>query len=119
MDNNGFSDVRLFYTKTASAKYISHLDVMRAFQRAFRRARIPVWYTEGFHPHLYLTFALPLSLGYESLCESVDFRVTEDMTMEELERRLREALPPGFGVMSVGKPEMQPSEIKTALYVLK
>ena len=63
MENNGFRDLRLFYTKTGSAKYISHLDVMRAFQRAFRRSKIPVWYTEGFHPHLYLTFALPLSLG--------------------------------------------------------
>ena len=71
---NNYVDVRLFYSKTGSAKYISHLDTMRAFQRAFRRCRdLDFWYTEGFNPHLYLTFALPLSLGYESGAETVDF----------------------------------------------
>jgi len=116
VENNGFRDLRLFYTKTGSAKYISHLDVMRAFQRAFRRSKIPVWYTEGFHPHLYLTFALPLSLGYESLSESVDFRVTGEISDDDLSSRLAEALPPGFRVMSVAPPEMEPSAIKYAVY---
>ena len=69
-----YKEARVFYTKTGRAKYISHLDVTRCFQRALQRAGLSVWYTEGFNPHSYLTFTLPLSLGYESLCESMDKR---------------------------------------------
>ncbi|HPR39512.1 MAG TPA: DUF2344 domain-containing protein, partial [Oscillospiraceae bacterium] len=47
-DVQNFTEIRLFYTKTGSAKYISHLDVMRAFQRALKRTKIKFWYTEGF-----------------------------------------------------------------------
>ncbi|HNW03952.1 MAG TPA: TIGR03936 family radical SAM-associated protein [Oscillospiraceae bacterium] len=115
-DAQNFTDVRLFYTKTGSAKYISHLDVMRAFQRALKRTKIGVWYTEGFHPHLYLNFALPLSLGYESLCECVDFRLLEDIPFEELAARVGAALPAGFGVVSAGAPVMKVSEIHRADY---
>lgn len=111
-----FTDIRLFYTKTGSAKYISHLDVMRAFQRALKRTKIRVWYTEGFHPHLYLNFALPLSLGYESLCECVDFRLLEEIPFEELAARVGAALPEGFGVVSAGAPVMKVSEIHRADY---
>lgn len=115
-DAQTFTDVRLFYTKTGSAKYISHLDVMRAFQRALKRTKIKVWYTEGFHPHLYLNFALPLSLGYESLCECVDFRLLEEVPFGELAARVGAALPEGFGVVSAAAPVMKVSEIRRADY---
>ena len=59
--------VRMFFSKTGRAKYISHLDTMRTFTRAFRRTSLPLWYTQGFNPHLYMTFPLPLALGVESL----------------------------------------------------
>lgn len=59
-------------------RFISHLDMTRFLARAIRRAEIPVWYTEGFNPHLYMTFALPLSLGFESEYEVVDIRITDD-----------------------------------------
>jgi len=115
-DLQNFTDVRLFYTKTGSAKYISHLDVMRAFQRALKRTKLRFWYTEGFHPHLYLNFALPLSLGYESLCECVDFRLLEEIPLEELAARIGAALPVGFRVLSAGLPVMKASEIGSADY---
>lgn len=111
-----FTDVRLFYTKTGSAKYISHLDVMRAFQRAFKRSKIDFWYTEGFHPHLYLTFALPLSLGYESLAETVDFRLVSPMDYDEITERINKALPVGFKAIKASKPVMDAKEIKFAEY---
>ena len=111
-----FIDVRLFYTKTGSAKYISHLDVMRAFQRALKRSKIDFWYTEGFHPHLYLTFALPLSLGYESVAESVDFRLISPMPYEEIVRRINAVLPVGFKAIAAGKPKMDAKKIRFADY---
>lgn len=111
-----FIDVRLFYTKTKSAKYISHLDVMRAFQRALKRSKIDFWYTEGFHPHLYLTFALPLSLGYESVAESVDFRLISPMPYEEIVHRINAVLPVGFKAIAAGKPKMDAKQIRFADY---
>ncbi|MBR3737453.1 MAG: TIGR03936 family radical SAM-associated protein, partial [Eubacterium sp.] len=71
-------EIRLRFSKTDTAKYISHLDINRAFQRAFSRAKINLWYTEGFNPHPYMSFSLPLSLGVESLCENVDIRIIDD-----------------------------------------
>lgn len=111
-----FVDYRLFYSKTGRAKYISHLDVMRTFQRAFKRSKIDFWYTEGFHPHLYLTFALPLSLGYESLCESVDFRLTAEMDCDEILHRIGDTLPEGFTALRCVRPAMAAKDIRYADY---
>lgn len=111
-----FVDYRLFYKKTGRAKYISHLDVMRCFQRAFKRSKLNFWFTEGFHPHLYLTFSLPLSLGYESIAESVDFRLTSEMDTEEIRKAIGETLPEGFEAVKCSKPVMAPKEIKYADY---
>ena len=71
-------NVRLFYKKSGRARFISHLDTMRFMSRLLRRAGLPVWYTEGFNPHLYITFAMPLSLGFESEYEIADIRLTDD-----------------------------------------
>ena len=94
------NDVRLFFTKTGFAKYISHLDLMRCMSRAVKRAGIPLWYTEGFNPHLFMTFARPLSLGQESLCEVVDVRLVGEMTFKDIQTRLNETLPKDITVVS-------------------
>ena len=60
---------RLLFVKEGRARYISHLDLMRTFQRAFLRADIPIKHTEGFNPHPFISIALPLSLGFSSQCE--------------------------------------------------
>lgn len=114
---NNYADVRLFYSKTGSAKYISHLDTMRAFQRAFRRCRdLDFWYTEGFNPHLYLTFALPLSLGYESGAETVDFRLASHVPYREVVEKLNAVLPAGFKAYKAAKPVMNAKVIRFADY---
>ncbi len=64
---------RLLFSKTGRARYISHLDLMRTFQRVFLRAGIRLRHTEGFNPHPYMVFALPLPVGCESDCELLDF----------------------------------------------
>lgn len=105
------------------AKYISHLDVTRCMQRAVKRAGLPVWYTEGFNPHIYLTFALPLSLGYESESETMDFRLTTDEQGEALETllaevrdRMNDALPPDIRVVRVDLQKQKPDTIVSAVY---
>lgn len=85
--------VRVFFAKEGRLKYISHLDVTRCLARVFKRSRLPIWYTQGFNPHAYLTFALPLPLGVESCCESFDFRLTEEVSCEEVTDRLNAVLP--------------------------
>ncbi len=59
-------NVRVFYSKKGRMKFISHLDMNRFMTRMILKSGLPVWYTEGFNPRPYLTFALPLSLGFES-----------------------------------------------------
>ena len=111
--------VRVFFEKTGRAVYISHLDLTRAMARALARSEIPVWYTEGFHPHLYLTFALPLSLGTVGLVETMDYRLLEDdYPLEEATRRLDAALPEGLHAVRTAEPVMAPKQIFWADYTV-
>ncbi len=66
--------VRIWFEKRGLAIYTSHLDMNRCLTRAVRRANIPLWYTEGFNPHPYITFLLPLPLGQEGRREPLDIR---------------------------------------------
>ncbi|MDR0532281.1 MAG: TIGR03936 family radical SAM-associated protein [Oscillospiraceae bacterium] len=108
--------VRLTFEKRGRAIYISHLDLMRAMSRAVRRAALPLWYTEGFHPHPYLSFPLPLPLGQEALREAVDLRLLEPMPPDEIVRRMNEALPGGLRVLRAGEPWCGAGEIAAAEY---
>lgn len=108
--------VRVLFEKTGRAKYTSHLDTMRTLTRALKRSGLPLWYTMGFNPHLYMTFALPIALGSESLCESVDLRLTKEIPHDKVADALNGSLPPGFRVVSVAEPVMDPGRIAWADY---
>lgn len=110
------SDVRVFYEKTGMAKFISHLDTVHLFTRAIKRAKIPIWFTEGFNPHAFLTFAMPLSLGTESYCETVDIRLMQEEDLDELASRLDAALPPDVRITKIALPKFSPQEIAWADY---
>lgn len=103
--------IRAIFEKRSRAKYISHLDLNRCMQRTFKRSGLPIWYTEGFNPHIYINFALPLSLGYESSVEIMDFNLTEEVPFEEIAGRLNKAMPEGLGVSRVYTPETKHTEI--------
>ena len=103
--------VRIWFKKMGMSRYVSHLDLMRAMTRAIRRANLPLWYTEGFNPHPYMTFALPLSLGMESLCESMDIRIVGESSNEELFDMLKDSMPPGIDIISVDEPQYDPKHI--------
>ncbi len=92
-------DQRLLFAKTGRARFISHLDLMRTFQRAFLRAGIPIKHTEGFNPHAFVSIALPLSVGYSSRCEILEFGLLEGTPMEAVPARLNAALPEGIEVL--------------------
>ena len=111
-------DIRIRFEKTGRARYISHLDLMRAMTRAVRRAGLPIWYTEGFNKHPYLTFAAPLSLGFEGTDESMDLRLLEELPMEELVRRMNAVLPDGLHATGAGEPVHKAGELAAARYRL-
>lgn len=109
--------VRATFKKTGRAKYISHLDLNRCMLRTFRRSGLPIWYTEGFNPHPYYSFALALSLGFESECEILDFNITDDnMSLDEICTRLNAVMPEGMGIISVAEQVNKITAIAKAEY---
>lgn len=92
--------VRLKFSKSGALVYIGHLDVMRYFQKLFRRASIPVAYSEGFSPHQLLSFTPPLPLGMESEGEYADVVLTEKISSDEALVRLRENTVNEIGIIS-------------------
>ena len=93
---------RLLFEKTGNAVWMSHLDLMRMFQRAFKRAGLPLTHTQGFNPRPSVSIALPLSVGVESRCELLDFDLEgESIPYEEICQRLNHALVAGVKVLEV------------------
>ncbi len=103
--------VRIWFNKVGMSRYISHLDLMRTMTRAVRRSKIPLWYTEGFNPHPYMTFSLPLSLGMESVCESMDIKIEGEITNEEIFSSLKAVMPEGIEITAVTEPVLDPKFI--------
>lgn len=110
--------LRLTFSRTGTAKYISHLDMQRTMQRALKRAEIPIWYSEGFNPHPYLSFVCPLPVGVEGEKEMVDFRLADNMTGEEICRRLNQVFPQGFSAESAFPPQDKARELAYAKYTV-
>ncbi len=93
---------RLLFKKTGRSVWISHLDLMRLFQRAFKRAGLPLTHTQGFNPRPSVSIALPLSVGVESQCELLDFELDGmDISCVEICQRLNESLVEGVTVVDV------------------
>ncbi len=90
----------LKFSKEDRLKYISHLDLLRLFQRAFKRAKIKLRYSQGYNPHARIAFALPLSLGFESSAEYMEFETDIEYTVENIKNKLSEQMPKGIGILS-------------------
>lgn len=112
-------EVRLRFSKTDRCKYISHLDINRCMSRALTRAKIPLWYTEGFNPHPYMSFSLPLSLGIESFVESMDIRIIGNITNDEIKKKMNEMLPNGIKILEVYDDFRQDKDIAYSDYVFR
>ena len=91
---------RLLFEKTGNAVWISHLDLMRVFQRAFKRGGLNLKHTQGFTPRALVSIALPLSVGVESGCEILDYELEgQDIPHDEIVRRLNVTMPSGIRVL--------------------
>ena len=99
--------LRMRFSKTGRAIWLSHLDLMRTMQRAFLRAEYPLKYSEGFNPHAQISILLPLSVGVGSACELMDFQLREDVNLSEIPEKLTAVMPEGIIVH-----EVYPSESK-------
>lgn len=97
--------LRLIFTKEGRAAYISHLDLMRTFQRSFLRLGIVLRHSQGFHPHPIISFAMPLSVGQCSDCEILDFEVTQEMDGSDLPEKLNRYMPEGVKAIRCYVPE--------------
>lgn len=93
---------RLLFEKTGNAVWISHLDLMRLFQRAFKRAGLPLTHTQGFNPRPSVSIAMPMSVGVESVCELLDFDLDgQSIDCNEILSRLNQSLVEGVRVLQV------------------
>lgn len=110
-------NIRIWFKKDLECRYISHLDLNRCMLRAVHKAKIPLWHTEGFNPHPFLTFPLPLSLGFKGERECMDIRLLdESYPFDRIINDLNACLPDGLRVYDVTEPKMKAGDIKSALF---
>ncbi len=112
--------LRLKFAKGDALRYISHLDLARTWERVFRRAGVPLAYSQGFTPHPRFQIAAALPVGVTGRAEYLDVWLTECLTVEEMRSRLDRGLPPGLDVLSVEEVELRApslqSQMRTAEY---
>ena len=112
--------VRIWFKKDFECRYISHLDLNRCMLRALHKSKIPIWHTEGFNPHPFATFPLPLSLGFRGVNECMDVKLEdESFPFEEIISRLNCCLPRGLRVFDVTEPVMKAGKIAFASFTIK
>ncbi len=92
---------RITFSKTGALKYIGHLDLQTLWERAARRAGLPLAYSHGFHPQARINFACALPLGFSSRAEIMDMKLQSDVELDQLPSRLQQALPVGITVLDV------------------
>ena len=104
--------LRMRFSKTGRAIYISHLDLMATMQRAFSRAGSRLKYSEGFNPRPQISIALPLSVGTSSVCELMDFQLLQEVDITKLAARLNATMPEGIFVQEIYEPTRKNAELK-------
>ena len=116
--NNTPIVLRVKFKKVGKLQYISHLDLVRTMHKTVVRAKLPLWYTEGFNPKPKMVFAAPLSIGTESQCEYMDIRLTEKMNEQEALLRLNENMTAEMQVTEAYYPTSKLTELKWMSYTL-
>jgi radical SAM-linked protein len=103
--------LRMQFTKEEPVRYISHLDLARAFERAIRRAKLPVAMSEGFNPHMKVAYASALSVGVTSSCEYIDIEMREAIAGESAITALRQQMPAGLNLVRYQVMEVHPAAL--------
>lgn len=113
-------NVRIWFKKDFECRYISHLDLNRTMLRALHKSKIPIWHTEGFNPHPFATFPLPLSLGFRGVNECMDVRLEEEAyPFSEIADKLNACLPRGIRVFDVTEAVMKAGKVAYASFTLR
>ncbi|HHW56908.1 MAG TPA: DUF2344 domain-containing protein [Clostridia bacterium] len=110
------------YTKDERVRFISHLDLLRVFQRALRRADIKVAFSQGFNPHPKISFGPALVVGATTEADYMDVDLEEEISAEEFKKRMNKVLPPGIKIVESYEVDVNDplsKRIKAAEYILK
>ena len=110
--------IRFRMKKTGSLQYISHLDLVRTMHKVIVRAKLPLWYTEGFNPKPKMVFAAPLSIGTESVCEFMDVRLNDYIAPEEAMNCLNANLTDEMQVVECYYAESKFTDLKWLSYTI-
>ena len=116
---SGPQKIRVKFSKTGSLKFISHLDLNRTVKSAFLRSKLPIWYTKGYNPHPKTVFSVPLSVGTASLCEFMDFKITEEVSGEVICATLNSVFPDGLRALEAYEPTSKFHDIGWADYEIR
>lgn len=108
--------IRITFAKTEAMRFTGHLDLHRAWERAFRRAGLPLAYTQGFSPHPRLNLASALPLGFTGEQEIIDAWLEHDLPILEIQAALSAALPPGLKISTIQPVELRAPTLQTELY---
>lgn len=93
--------IRITFAKQGALRYTGHLDLHRLWERAARRAELPLAYSQGFHPQPKMAIAAALPLGFSSRCEVIDMRLEHEIPLDGLDEKLQQTLPTGIRVSNV------------------
>ena len=111
--------IRIKFKKIGKLQYVSHLDLVRTMHKTLVRSKLPLWYTEGFNPKPKMTFAAPLSIGTESVCEFLDVTLTESAPPEEIVKALNANMTDEMQVIEAYYPETKFTDLAWLLYTVK
>lgn len=105
--------IRITFSKQGALRYTGHLDLHKLWERAARRAELPLAYSQGFHPQPKMNLASALPLGFSSRCEMLDLRLERDITLDGLPERLNNTLPSGIQVLNVEQVDERAPALQT------
>ena len=113
-------NVRIWFKKDYECRYISHLDLNRTMLRALHKSKLPIWHTEGFNPHPFATFPLPLSLGFRGINECMDVKLEDDsFDIRTIPDRLNSCLPRGIRVFDATEVIMKAGKVAYASFTIR
>jgi radical SAM-linked protein len=105
--------IRITFVKQGALRYTGHLDLHKLWERAARRAELPLAYSQGFHPQPKMNMAAALPLGFSSRCEVMDMKLEQDIPLESLPTRLNSTLPSGLQVVEVEQVDERAPALQT------
>ena len=119
VNNIPYVTLRIRFKKVGRLQYISHLDLVRTMSKILVRAKLPMWYTEGFNPKPKMIFAAPLSIGAESMCEFLDVRLVKKLPPKDVIEILNKNMTEEMQVLEAYYPTEKFTELKWLKYVMK